>query len=128
MQECVAVLDLKHLTDAHPDDARSVNTSALVDRDRLGRDRRLRKRALEFYKDIGQTTVDICDDGFLDNSFACVDPGTHRIDAHPDDWITGQLSAEMNMPLDCSGIALCSSQTGLAARRQDDSEQITRER
>src|SRR5438876_9440260 len=97
MQECVAVLDLKHLTDAHPDDARNVDTSALGDRDRLGRDRRLRKRALEVYKDIGQATVDICDDGFLDNSFACVDPGTRRMDAHAEDWVTGQLSAETNM-------------------------------
>ena len=40
----------------------------------------------------------------LKNAFAGVHLGTHRIHAHPDDWIAGQLPAEANVTLDRSGL------------------------
>ena len=113
MQERVAILDLKRLTDAHAGDAGSVDTTALVDHQGLCRNRHLGKGALQLYKNIGQTAVDIRNDRFLDHPLAGVDPGAHGIDAHPDNRITGQLSTEMNMPLDGSGITLRSHYTGL---------------
>ena len=113
MKKWIAVLDLKRLANAHADNAGSVDTSFLVNDDRLGGNRRLWKRALQFDEHIGQTAVDISQNGLLHNTFTGIDPGTHGIDPHPDNGIAWKLSAEMNMSLDGSRSTLRQGHGGL---------------
>src|SRR5262249_7282930 len=100
VHEGVAVLDLNGLAYARADDSRRVDASVLIDDDRLSRDRSLRDVSLQPDEDIRQAAVNCRNDVFLHDPFAGVHPGTHRIHAHPDNWIARQLSGETNVAFD----------------------------
>ena len=72
VQPIVAVLDLQRLADTRADHARPVDAAALIDDDRFGRHRRLRKRPLEVDEHVGQTAVEGRGHEFLHHALAAV--------------------------------------------------------
>ena len=84
----------------------------MIDDHRFGRHGSRRKGTLA-HEDIGQTAVDIRQYHLLHDAFTCIDPGTHGIDAHPDNRVAWKLTAEMNMSLDGSGRTLRCSRCGM---------------
>ena len=100
MKQLVAVSHLNRLSNPRTDDPGNVHARTLVDRHRLGGNRRRWKRSLQAHKDIGQAAVGGCGDDFLHRAFPGVELRAHRIHPHPDDRIAGERSLHSNVTFD----------------------------
>jgi hypothetical protein len=117
VHQLVAVLDLQRLTDSYADDPRTVDASALLDRDRSGRARPWRQLALQLDERIRQAAVSGGDDGFLDDALARIHLGAQGILAHPDDRIPGQLAHQPDVTGDGPASGLDGRGVSLPVRR-----------
>src|ERR1051326_7764639 len=119
MQECVAVFDLQSLAQPDAQNPGIEYAPALVERDRLNGDRRLRNISFQVYENIGETTIRRGDNILLEYALTGARLGAHRIDSHPNEGVPRQLTTEMNVAFygSCSRLG-----TGLTGHRQRNKE------
>jgi len=123
VQKRVAVFDLNCLANANAQNAGRIDALALIDDDRLSRDRRLREISLQPHERIREAAVDRRYDVFLDHSLAGIHLGAHRIHAHSDDGIAWQLPCQPYVAFDRAGVALDNSSSGFSRAGREQTKE-----